>query len=392
MVQRRVGIRTARLAGACAVAAGTCLLAAVPTGADAPRTHVHPQIRVGGFPTGMSIDPSTDTIYVGNGTDDNLSLINGRTCNASSTTGCGQRIVAVTAGTDPIGSIVDAATNTVYAINQSSDSVAVINGRTCDAAHTTGCDTEPATIRVGAGPEFGALDPNTETLYVANFDANTVSVVSLRSCNATTTSGCHAAVRAVVHSGPDPFAVAVDVPTDTVYVTNDGSDTVTVIDGTRCNASAISGCATVSHEYVGEGPGGITVDETTDTVYVANQDSDSVSMFSGATCNAVNTTRCGQSAYQLKRGDGDRGIAVDELTDSIYVANTNNNTALVFSGAACNGTVHTGCVVHTIHVGASPRRVVVDASTDTIYVTNADSDTVSMIDGRTCSGAVTSGC
>ena len=28
----------------------------------------HPQIQVGGFPTGIALNPSTGTIYVGNGT------------------------------------------------------------------------------------------------------------------------------------------------------------------------------------------------------------------------------------------------------------------------------------------------------------------------------------
>jgi DNA-binding beta-propeller fold protein YncE len=351
----------------------------------------HPQIQVGGFPTGMSLDASTDTVYVGNGTDDNLSLITGRTCNSATVAGCHQHIVAVTAGRDPIGSVVDPATNTIYAIN-SSGSVAVINGRTCDAVNTTGCGSQPATIRVGSGPEFGAFDPTTRTLYVANLDGNTVSVVNVRSCNAEVVTGCARAVVRSVPSGGEPFAVAVDIPSNTIYVTNAGSGSVTVISGRTCNGVQLTGCNHISHEYVGTSPGGVAVDQKTNTVYVADQRSNDVAMFSGATCDSVNTTRCGQSAYRLPAGNGDRGIAVDDLTDSIYVANTNANTVLVFSGRLCNGTVHTACKVAFAHVGSSPRRVVVDETTNTVYVTNANSNTVTMLDGRTCNGSTKSGC
>jgi len=366
-------------------------LSATASAASAPQAG-HPQIHVGGFPTGMSLDPATDTVYVGNGTDNNLSLINGRTCNSVAVSGCGQHIVAVTAGTDPIGSVVDPSTNTIYAINASSGTVAVIQGGTCDAVNTTGCTNPPALIHIGAGPEFGALNPTTHTLYVANLDGNTVSVIDLRHCNAQNVTGCPQAVVGVVHSGPYPFAVAVDVPSNTVYVTNDGTDTVTVINGRTCNATTHAGCSHTSREFVGLGPGGIAVDQRTNTVYVADETSSDVSMFSGATCDSVNTSRCGLHAYRLVAGNGDRGIAVDDLTDSIYVANTSANTVLVFGGRACNGVVHTDCHFAVAHVGSSPRRVVVDEPTDTIYVSNANSDSVSMINGRTCNGTVSAGC
>jgi DNA-binding beta-propeller fold protein YncE len=37
----------------------------------------HPQIPVGGFPTGIALSPETDTIYVGNGNTGTLSLSTG---------------------------------------------------------------------------------------------------------------------------------------------------------------------------------------------------------------------------------------------------------------------------------------------------------------------------
>jgi DNA-binding beta-propeller fold protein YncE len=56
--------------------------------------------------------------------------------------------------------------------------------------------------------------------------------------------------------------------------------------------------------------------------------------------------------------------------------------------------VHSGCGQRAAvaAVGVSPRRVAVDELTNTVYVTNAASNTVTMLDGRTCNGHVDAGC
>jgi DNA-binding beta-propeller fold protein YncE len=56
--------------------------------------------------------------------------------------------------------------------------------------------------------------------------------------------------------------------------------------------------------------------------------------------------------------------------------------------------VHTGCrrQAAAAPVGASPRRVAVDEVTNTVYVTNAGSDTVTVLNGGTCNGRVHRGC
>ncbi|HEX4521320.1 MAG TPA: YncE family protein [Gaiellaceae bacterium] len=363
---------------------------AAPAGAGAA---AHPQIRVGVFPTGIAVNSTTATIYVGNGTTGTLSLIDGQTCNARNTIGCGQQVTAVTAGTDPIGVAVDEATNTVYVVN-ASGAVAVVNGRRCDAANRSGCRVEPATVRVGEFPQFLAVDSKTHTIYVANGVSNTVSVIDGRTCNATTTSGC-GRPRASVSVGPGPFALVVNEATDSVYVTDLGAPTVSVIDARTCNATVVRGCArrpaTIN---VGQTPGGIALDTRTNTIYVTGESSDDVSVIDGKTCNARIYTGCRQKPFHVRAGAGARGIAVDEQTGTVYVANTSANTVSVIDGGTCNASVHSGCGQRAAvaPVGTSPRRVAVDERTNTVYVTNAYSNTVTMLNGRTCNGHVTSGC
>ncbi len=183
--------------------------------------------------------------------------------------------------------------------------------------------------------------------------------------------------------------------TSSIYVTTLGAPTVSIIDGKTCNATNVSGCrhrpATVN---VGETPGGIAINTRTDTIYVSGESSNDVSVIDGKTCNATRTGGCRQKPVHVLAGAGARGIAVNEVTNTVYVANTVANTVSVIDGATCNATVHSGCRQRAAVavVGLSPRRVAVDELTNTIYVTNAGSNTVTMLNGRTCNGRVHTGC
>ena len=353
----------------------------------------HPQVAVGGFPTGITVNGATHTVYVGNGNEGTLSLIDGRTCNARDAAGCARRRTAVTAGTDPIGIAVAEGTDTVYVANLSG-TVAVVNGRKCNASLASGCQAAVATVPVGAYPQFLAVDDRTQTVYVANSGSNTVSVIDGRKCNATTTVGCRR-VRASIRVGPVPFTLAVNPVTGSVYVTDLGAHTVSVIDGKTCNAADVSGCGrrpvTVN---VGETPGGIAVDTRTNTVYVTGESSSDVSVIDGRTCNATTTRGCRHRPVHVLAGAGARGIAVDEASNTVYVANTVDDTVSVIDGSRCNAGVHTGCGKRAAvaFVGSSPRRVAVDELTSTVYVTNAGSNSVTMLNGRTCNGRVRTGC
>ena len=344
----------------------------------------HPQVQVGGFPTGIALNTSTGTIYVGNGTTGTLSVIDGKRCNAAATRGCRQHVTAATAGVDPIGIAIDESTNTVFAAN-GAGTLAVIDGHRCDAADTSGCGSQPDAVTVGVNPQFLAVDPRTHTVYVANSGADTVSVID----------GRKRRIAATVKVGPVPFTLAFNPATRSVYVTDLGAQTVSIIDAASCNSVTLGGCkrrpATVN---VGETPGGVAVDARTNTIYVTGETSNDVSVIDGKTCNARVQSGCREKPIRVAAGLGARGIAVNQVTHTVYVANTAANTVSVIDGSACNASVHRGCGrrAAVAAVGISPRRVAVDERTNTIYVTNAGSDSVTMLDGRTCNGRVHRGC
>jgi DNA-binding beta-propeller fold protein YncE len=423
-----------------------------------------PTVAVGLGPFSLAIDHATHTVYVANQTDGTVSAINAATCNAHNTSGCGQTPPVVAAGLAPFGIAVDPATDTVYVADSggAGDTVSVIDGATCNASNTSGCGQTPATMTVGNFPFGVAVDAANKTVYVTDAADNTVSMINAATCHAGDTAGCgQPAPTVAVGSSPGP--IAVDPSTGTVYVGNGNDATVSLIDAATCNATDTAGCAQRPVTFsVPGGPGGLAINETTHTLFVANNSgagtstarANTVSIINAAICNATNTSGCDQQAPTALTGANPDGATVDEATDTLYVA-TFDNTLQVINGATCNQTVRTGCgqttpatlagvnpfsiainrATHTAYVGDfgggegfpftisvvdtatcntldsagcnpnppvipmqfGPYGVAVDQATDTLYATNifgsnGPGDTVSVINGATCNAAVTTGC
>ena len=355
-----------------------------------------PTVAVGSGPEGVAVNEATKTIYVGNGHDDTVSVINGATCNAIITSGCGQSPPTIAVGRFPGALVVDEATNTVYGVAADDNAVAVINGATCNGSVTSGCGQTPPTAPVGSNPIWIALNPATHTVYVINEADSTVSALDATTCNATVSSGC-ARTSPAMSIGFDGGAVAVDVATDTVYASSQVANTVSVLNGARCNATHTSGCTRFAPTTtVGVDPRGIAANPATNTIYVGSRADGTVSVIDAAACNATHDAGCGQGWPTVSVGDSPQTVAVDRDTNTVYTANgfDGQNTVSVINGATCNGTRHSGCgqIPATVVAGAGAFAVAVNEATDTIYVANRDDGTVSVINGASCNGSNTSGC
>ncbi|MFJ9367088.1 serine/threonine-protein kinase [Nocardia sp. NPDC101769] len=179
----------------------------------------------------------------------------------------------------------------------------------------TTATTVTATIPVSNGPALVAVDPGTRTVYTANHDDNSVSVIDAAAHTVTATipvgkwplgvavdPGTHT-VTATIPVGKGPNGVAVDPGTHTIYAANYQDATVSVID-----ADAHRVTATIP---VGKGPNGVAVDPGTHTVYTANYDGDSVSVIDPA--HTVTAT--------IPVDRGPNSVAVDPGTHTVYTAN-----------------------------------------------------------------------
>lgn len=265
---------------------------------------------------------------------------------------------------------------------------------------------------VGNSPQFAVQNPKTLTLYVTNSGGNTVSVVNMATCNIRHPSGC-ARNWPVVAVGSIPLGLAVDEATDTIYVSNAGNNTVSVINGATCNATNTSGC---SHQaaavHTGAFADAVAVDPVTNIVFVTNQDASpgTVSVINGNTCNGRHPVGCANQPFATVRvGGGPSGIDVNPATNTIYVANTaedsnnhplpNGDTLSLINGATCKPNDKSGCAqVATVRVGADPANVTVVPATNTLYVANTYDNTssltgtVSIVNGKSCNAIAPSGC
>jgi YVTN family beta-propeller protein len=189
--------------------------------------------------------------------------------------------------------------------------------------------------------------------YITNNGSNNVTVID--TANNTVT--------ATVAVGPNPTGVAVHPAGTRVYVANQSGNTLSVLD-TASNTVI----ATVA---VGAFPTGVAVNPAGTRVYVTNQGGNTLSVLDTANNTVIATVAVGPSPV---------GVAVDPAGNRIYVANQSANTVSVLDAASNTVSV-------TVTVGANPAGVVVNPAGTRVYVTNYISNSVSVID--TASNTVT---
>jgi YVTN family beta-propeller protein len=143
--------------------------------------------------------------------------------------------------------------------------------------------------------------------------------------------------------------------TNKIYVAN-RLLAVTVIDGNNNTTSTVA---------VGDGASSIAVNPVTNKVYVGDDVSDDLTVIDGST-NATTTVSVGSSPFAL---------AINSVTNTIYVAMIDSNTVTVIDGAS-NTT-------STVAAGSGPYVVAVNSVTNKIYVANIFDGTLTVIDGST---------
>ena len=166
-------------------------------------------------------------------------------------------------------------------------------------------------------------------------------------------------VIATIPAGQNPYAVAVNPQTNKIYVANNASNNVTVIDGATLQTATVA---------AGVNPISIAVNAATNKIYVANNTSSNVTVIDGATLQTTNVA-VGQTSYR---------IAVNPQTNRIYVTNFGSNNVTVIDGATLQTT--------NLDAGPSPFDIGVNSATNQIYVASYPYHTlgtVTVIDGAT---------
>jgi DNA-binding beta-propeller fold protein YncE len=291
---------------------------------------------------------------------------------------------------------VDRRRHTVYVANENDATLSVLDASTCNAHATAGCDRGP-TLRVGWDPQTGYVDAAHGTVYVVNRVGRSVSVVGSATCNAARTDGCRRQV-STAPAGAFSADLAVDRSTHTVYVSNAGGS-VSLIDGASCNARDRTGCTRTPPAVSVPEPDDLVVDPAHHTLYVASfLEHGTVTMIDTATCRTGVTRGCAGPHHTFPVGAFPDGLALNPRTHTLYAADT-TGTLTVIDTDACNARHRAGCDAHapTVAVPKGAFRMAVDRATDTVYVgqfgvSDSNGTRVAVVDGSTCNAIRHTGC
>ena len=204
-------------------------------------------------------------------------------------------------------------------------------------------------LPVGSYPIGIGVNSVTNKLYVANQFSNSISVIDSSTD----------ILESTIQVDSFPYDLEVNPFNNRIYVTNRESNTVSVIDGSTNQR--------LSNINVEDSPVGISINPSLNIVYVTNLNSKSLSIIDSID-NKVNQT--------IKLNEFVYGVAVNPLTNLVYISNLINNTLSVLDGK-------TNKIINKIAVENMPTAININYKTNLIYVTNYLSNSISVIDGIT---------
>jgi YVTN family beta-propeller protein len=275
-------------------------------------------------PEDISIDPNTNTAYVTNVANGTVSVIDLKN---------NVDVKNITVGNSP-ENIIYHYLNKIYVTNVANGTVSVIDAKN---------NTKIKDIQVGTSPKNVVIAR--DTMYVANGNNKVIAINGTTYINIKNIS-----------VGDSPSVIRFNPHTNTIYVANSGSDTVSVID--------VKNNTNIKNITVGDRPQDIVIPQYRNTIYVANSGSDTVSVIDGDNNTKIKDIKVGRDPSKIGINDNAKMVYVLNHEDgTISVINSKNNTK-----------------IKDIKVGRDPSGILIGPTKNSIYVVNQGDDTVSVID------------
>jgi YVTN family beta-propeller protein len=301
------------------------------------RHNVIGTISVGDGPSKITVNPINGFVYVSNSGSNSVYVIDPST----------HRVVEeVAVGDKPTGLAFKAFHNYVYVANPDSDTISVIYTPTNRVVATIPVGDMPVNVLVTP------INPETRT-FVANFNSNTLSEIDPSTNTVTNTIPLPDCIQ--------PFGLIFNSHDNNIYITCSGSNNVYVMDINGNRVGLIN---------VDNNPLDITVNPFNGYVYVSNQNSDTISVIDSSLLTPLaDIININSPTLQ---GSSPLGITFNPINRYLYVSNFGTATVSVIDSAINE-------IVDTISVGSHPYGALYNPINGLIYVTNSDSDNVSII-------------
>ena len=303
---------------------------------------------------------SDNKVWIANTAGNTVTGYPGAVRNAGGGINLGSGGGAITVGTAPISLAFNPETGLLYVANSGAtgtNNVTVINVNTSTVAATINDATSSNPVAV-------AVDPSSNNAYVVNKTTSTAGeTISVTVVNGSSYSTTMYDPSSDGNVQANPTAIAVNPLTQRVYVSEYGT-------GSGVGAvSVFQGGGLFTTQRTNSGATGVAVDTASDTAIASGLEGD-ISVFVGMSDGFQGTT--------LQTGTGLEVPAVNPVTHKAYVSikNGGNLPAMAVVDEANNAT-------SPLTVETSPWAVAVNPVTNTIYVANYDDDDVSVINGST---------
>jgi len=325
---------------------------------------------------------STLMVYATNENSNNVSVINRQTDEVISTVMVGKKPRGIAAG-------LRRQHVRVYVVNSKSNSISVIDP-------TTNTVETEIPIRFGQEPEgiaVASVSPEREFIFVTNYGSNSVSVIDALTYQE----------MEKVNVGNGPIAVAVDPPIETLaraqflsfedanllrnerenflraYVANRNSKVVTVLK-MEVSSGRIVDVASINVEW---NPVALDVDFQRGKVYVANYGFDNLSVISIPELIRGNNASAVSAISGV--GHSNTGVVADPSLERIYLLKEVPGEVMIIRPMLEDQSpIKTITpIVGRVPVGSLPRSLMLDPEARKLYVVNRGSDSVSVIDKTT---------
>lgn len=225
-------------------------------------------------------------------------------------------------------------------------------------------------LAVGVAPVGVAVNPAGSRVYVTNSGSNSISVIE---------TGKHNIVQVAdpsnigstlpyidLGAGKTPWGIAVSGSGEKVYVANSGDNSISVIDAAN---------NTVTASNVSSGglrPYGIAVNPQKPRLYVTNYDDNSVGVIDTDTNSFLALVNTGSYSFNKPYG-----VAVDPAGNYVYVVNRGDG---VTPGTVSVFNTTYNSVDLAVTVGIAPTGIAVNPAGSKVYVVNSGENTISAID------------
>ena len=275
-----------------------------------------------GYFAHVYVDPGSSTVYLVDTAADVVHLVDARGCNVSRRSGC--RPFA-DVGIPGVGGLtINPSTHTVYATQENATTLAVLPGAHCNALDHTHCDATAHEVELGGGVISVGVDVAHDTVYVSAGFSQLETLLPSAACD-TGSAGCVPVTTTYV--GGSPGLQLVMPERHSLYAAGRfGADTLTILDTATCNVHRFDGCGTSWPRTATPDISGLVHDRRADKLVVASGGDSTVTVIDPKVCSATTTSGCARTWPRIPVGFGPSTIGTDWRYNTLYVDNDASST------------------------------------------------------------------